>query len=644
MSSSLERIRGLTTKLDIVAALIGLLVGVVVAWMFPSQRDLGVAIIVACIFYLFFRTRIKTSGVFSLDLRDRPKQLLNVAFWVVFALSIWLYQTQPLYHRPLAYFLLISIAVGIIAVEILCFEENGGKRRVWSVLLKIILISISIRAGIFYEFPSLSGADAFWHARFTQAIVDTGFIPSFVEQTSLYAAYPVFHSSVAITQIVTSLALKNAIFLSVGLYHVISTVFIYFAGKKVAGTRVGLLAVLLLNINYALVSEGATNIITATMVTGWFILMLDLIIGDKVKSANLVILISLTAIIVMTHQLSTFVVMISIIAMFLAVAGASKLYRTPSLTNLSSTYILLFVIILLSYWMGMYPYQPIGVDFFGRLVGSVQSAFGTAELGYAAGVDRGVLFSIWDNTLFDLGYLLVLIPGICGIVWWVNSRNPLKLAIAIVAVVLFAIIYGTASLGLRTVIPGRWFPILSIFLSILASGYIVHVAQSFRPHLSRIAIFGFISLITFFMITTPAVNNDNPLYALARAGRTHFKASEVSGITTLYEVRSGTLEIDGYYGSGIVRQIAERRMARKEFTTLTVGHIDDGVKRESGNTTIVREALFEESTTYDVPIGEESGNTEYGRGIIDREFLEGFDIPSYNIIYRNGEVTAYQAR
>ena len=196
-------------KLDTIAAIAGLLVGALVLWVFPSQRDLGLVIVFACVSYLLLRNRIGISRAFSLKLSGRQNQLLNIAFWCLFTASIWLYQTQQLYHRPLAYFILVSLLAGIIAVELLCFEEGKGKSRVWPILLKIVLLSVSIRAGIFYVFPSLSGAAAFFHASQAQYIADTGFIPPF-EHALIYAAYPVFHTAVAMTQVLTSLGLKDA--------------------------------------------------------------------------------------------------------------------------------------------------------------------------------------------------------------------------------------------------------------------------------------------------------------------------------------------------------------------------------------------------------------------------------------------------
>ena len=64
-------INTIKTRIDVPAGIAGLIVGALVLWMFPSQRDLGVAIIVACISYLLLRKRIGIPAALSLKLGGR---------------------------------------------------------------------------------------------------------------------------------------------------------------------------------------------------------------------------------------------------------------------------------------------------------------------------------------------------------------------------------------------------------------------------------------------------------------------------------------------------------------------------------------------------------------------------------------------
>ena len=154
-----------------------------------------------------------------------------------------------MYFRPISYFILICLLTGIIAIEILYFKEGDP---VWSILLKIFLLSANIRAGIFYNFPSHMGYDAYWHAKIAELTTNTCFVVPF-EISSQYFSYPILHLFISITQIVNQIYIKDAIFCSIGLVSIVGTIFIYLIGKKLAGPQIGLLATLLANVTNSII-------------------------------------------------------------------------------------------------------------------------------------------------------------------------------------------------------------------------------------------------------------------------------------------------------------------------------------------------------------------------------------------------------
>jgi len=180
-------------NLDTIGSAAGLVLGIIVIFVFPSQRGLAITIVIACAIYFFIRKRADLPLLHSFQLSQNQERLLNIAFWCVFSASLWAYNTQHLYQRPLAYFILISLAAGIIAVEALNTHKDTRKGYIYLILFQVLLLSLNIRLGMFYEFPSLIGADAFFHASQVQYIVDNGHVPS-VEVAYEYAAYPAYHS------------------------------------------------------------------------------------------------------------------------------------------------------------------------------------------------------------------------------------------------------------------------------------------------------------------------------------------------------------------------------------------------------------------------------------------------------------------
>lgn len=620
------RVDGIVRRLDIIAALVGGLIGALIFSLFPSQRPVAVAVILGCAAYLVFRNKIRVPGAVSPKLSSRQRQLLNTAFWCLFIASCWLWQTQSLYHRPLAYFIVTSLLAGIIAVEILCFSE---KSRAWTIILKILLLSASIRMGMFYEFPSLSGADAYFHARAAQYIANTGSVPPF-EVAQTYSDYPIFHLAVAMTQVLTSLSLKNAIFVSIGLNAIISTAFIYLVGKKLVGPKAGLLAVLLANVGTFLITEGALNIIPASLVTCFFLLMLYLLHNRQTESRSKAILIGLTCLIVITHQLSVFVVLVSLAALFLVSRAGRAVYSYSHRVGISAAHLSLFAAMLLLYWQNTYFEK--GRTFFATMVSSLESIFLEAEFGEVSEVTRGIHYGTVTNTLFDLGYLILLPFAIGGVLWWFSKRDDWKFSIAGMVIVLYVFVYGIPAFGTRAMLTGRWFPILIVFLAITGAVYFIELIRLIKPHTIKITTgFILVSLLTFFMIATPNVNKDNPFYAMDRAGRTQFKASEVSGISTLNEVYAGTIRTDSLYSSGVMRQL-DLKSRSEGFSE---EYINGGPEESSGALAIVRQAIFQEPTTIeDIP----------KPLVIDGGFLERFATPDYSLVYNNGEVAGYLAR
>ena len=74
-------------------------------------------------------------------------------------------KSMNLYYRPISYFILVCILAGIIASEILYVREGD---KVAPILLQIFLLSILIRAGIYYNFPSLMGVITSYSIHYTK--------------------------------------------------------------------------------------------------------------------------------------------------------------------------------------------------------------------------------------------------------------------------------------------------------------------------------------------------------------------------------------------------------------------------------------------------------------------------------------------
>ena len=268
-----------TQNFDLILSVMGFSLGLLIVSLYYlinlNQKDIGVAILSSCLIYILFRKKFKNEASISSG-KDRLKSVLNLSFYIVFLICMLIY-SMNLYYRPISYFILICVLAGIIASEILYVREGEG---VSSILLQIFLLSILIRFGIFYNFPSLMGYDAYFHANMARIITNTGFVAPF-QISSKYFYYPLAHIFISITQIMGKVDVKDAIFYSIGFANIFITAGIYLIGKKLEGPQMGLLAALLINLNNQNIVTGIANITPGSLVLCYFIFIIYAIFSEK---------------------------------------------------------------------------------------------------------------------------------------------------------------------------------------------------------------------------------------------------------------------------------------------------------------------------------------------------------------------------
>ena len=283
----------LTENLDVILSVIGFSLGLFIVSLYYlidlNQKDIGVAILSSCLIYIIFRKKFKSEASISSG-KDRLKSLLGLSFYLIFLICVLIF-SMNLYYRPMSYFILVCVLAGIIASEILYIREGD---RVSSILLQIFLLSILIRVGIFYNFPSLMGYDAYFHANMARIITNTGFVAPF-QISGKYFYYPLAHIFISVTQIMGKTDVKDAIFYSIGLANIFITAGIYLIGKKLEGPQMGLLAALLINLNNHNIVTGIANITSGSLVLCYFIFIIYAIFSEKqeVKYTGLLLLITI---------------------------------------------------------------------------------------------------------------------------------------------------------------------------------------------------------------------------------------------------------------------------------------------------------------------------------------------------------------
>lgn len=624
-------------NLDVILGIIGLNAGIFIVSLYYlvnlNQKDIGIAILLSCLIYIIFKKKFKSEAAISPE-KQRLKNVLNVSFYIIFLISIFIYSSN-LHYRPISYFVLVCTLAGLIATQILYVRKGDN---VTSILLQIFLLSILIRAGIFYNFPSLMGYDAYFHASMARTITNTGFIAP-IEISGKYFYYPLAHIFISVTQIMGKVELKDAIFYSIGLTDILMTTAIYLIGKRLEGPQMGLLAVLLINLNNQNIVSGIANITPGSLVLCYFIFIVYTIFSDKKELRYTGFILLATVLMVLTHQLTTFVVFLALFTIYSGKFLHKYLYRESSIENSTFNYILFFVVCLQTYWM--FTYVDPDTSFFEMVLGPLMETLqlGTRYSGDVLIVGSASSQETLGTLLLHISYLALPFFAIGGVLAWFSREDAKKInkfSIALVVVILYSFAYGIPLLGMRNFLTSRWFPLISVFLVLVAATYMLKLVSLFNSWRLKIpAIFIIILLFSFVMITTPGINKDNPLVGKETTVRNQFKEIEIQAIKTISGKYPGEILMDSPYDSCLF--YSDPRYDNSNATYFNIEHIKTG--QINGTTMVLlRKSTLKEPVSINDP-------EIYGVNTIQtipKEFFKRFETEDYALVYNNKEVIGYK--
>ncbi|MGB9131422.1 MAG: hypothetical protein WCB90_02260 [Methanosarcina sp.] len=431
---------------------------------------------------------------------------------------------------------------------------------------------------------------------------------------------------------------KDAIFCSIGFASIFITAAVYLIGKKLEGPQMGLLAALLINLNNHNIVTGIANITPGSLVLCYFIFIIYAIFSEKqeLKYTGLILLI--TILMVLTHQLTTFVVLLAVVTIYLGKYLHSHLYKDSPLGTNGFNYILFFIVSLQTYWM--FTYINPGTSFFEMIFLPLVEVF---KLGAGYSSDELIVGSVTNQDtlevlLLHISYLALPFFAIGGVLAWFSREDAKKInkfSIALVVVILYSFAYGIPLLGMRNFLTSRWFPLISVFLVLVAASYILKLTSLFASRKAKIpVIFIIVLLFSFVMVTTPGINKDNPLVAKDTTVRNQFKDVEIQAIKTVSGTYSGNILMDSPYDSCLF--YSAPGYDTSNATYFNIQHIRTG-KIDRNSMVLLRKSTIKEPVSINDP-------DRYGVNFIQTlpgDFFNRFEAPEYALVYNNKEVIAY---
>lgn len=541
----------LQNQLDKIASVIGIILGVIISLMNLIYSNeylitIGPMLIIVCGCYLLFGNKLKAM---YLELQAGRSFILvtNIMYWLCFAVSIFILRTAIL-HRPVMYFVLTSIAASMIALQIVYLRNKSTE---YLILFEILLLSLSAAASAFWVFPSLVGIDPWAHLIYIEDFVNSGHVESSMGLIS-YLYYPITHLSVAGMKLITALDYKEAMFLGIGLPLILSSVFVYLIGCRLANAKVGLLATLLVNLADVHMQFGI-QLIATTFGIMLFTIIYYLIIHDKGKLDIKVIVLALLLLLVMviTHTMSSFVMVLFILCLLIGHYAYNALYKKQSNVNMgmiSPILLMFFIVAMLSYWI--FAGAGEGGDFFLTIVRGLMSSLEESTGFLDRSTSPTSAYGYLGPILHIAGYIIIYTLGTMGVLILLSRQYLNKSRLALIAPVVlmtaFALVFPV--FGLRNIMPYRWYAFIYVPLGILASFAVLYIIQSIsRFNLRNITLVLIVSVLVFFMITNKFSNVDSPIYASNLTQRLVYSDSEIAAGKKVIDIYDGLIVVDLNY-------------------------------------------------------------------------------------------------
>jgi hypothetical protein len=633
----------ITKNLDVIAGVLCALLGVMIIGLCYvtglRQTDIGFTVLLSSLLYFYVRKTLQKKSPVSYQTNRAASLILSIVFLILVSASLFLY-SMNLYQRTPLYFITIALLAGVISIEIVYKREKDSS---WLILMKIFFLSLIVRYGIFYNYPSIMGYDAYWHVKMADLTTFQSHIPPF-EIINKYYYYPILHLFIAMSKLIFGIEIKNAVFLSIGFSGILALMFIYYIGKSIASKQVGLMAALLASLSNQLIVTGLTNITPGSLVLVYLLIVLCLLLKKDTETPQTTLLrIVLALLIIITHQLTSLVVFLSLTSLCIGKFIYKILYKDRE--GISINYLLIFAFSMITYWM--YTYIQLDKTIFDKgvfeLAKMLQHGGEYGSNSLIVGIDYNK--SLWEETILHLSYLITPFWAIGGIFLWLSSPSNKKFGVLAPAIILNILVYAVPLLGIRSLLTDRWMPLVTIFLVITAGAYICKISELFKSHWLKILTLLAITVsFSFLNVITPAINKDCPFVMKETTVRNQFKKSEICAVEMIHGIYQGQVNVDiPYLEAFVYYQPVDyflKADLKSVFKAFSSSYISTNSLDEKGVMIVLRKSTLNEPISID-------NSDLYGdvrAQLLPAVFMNRFESSGYNFIYNNGEVRSYSTK
>lgn len=518
-------------------AILGMIIGLLITFLNLIYSNnylitIGPILTIASLLYLRYRTKLLAEDIgLNFNLSNQTLKIIQTIYWLCISIAlISFYQAEP-YYRPPIFFISISVAVGFLGLEILSrtYEKNS---RLYFIFSKILIVSFILRLSAYFISPYPVGSDPWRHAELIKdiSIYGTSYLP---QLHAYYSNYPLMHIYASTAGLLGNLNTKGAMCI-IGVVLTLSTIFIYLIIKKITNNvQLALFSMLLINFSDFHI-QWSIQIIAMSFGIAIYTMIIYLLIEQKEKITTVykIFTILLIYIIIWTHTISSFILIISLLALYLGSFIYEHIYATENKSanlTVNTTLCILSILLLIFHWMD--PKYP----FFDRTITVLINSL-SQEAEFLGRTEISNVRESWSSIFNIVGFLVLIFFGVIGSLHSLSKEHQTKTKVSFIfmLVVLFSIFFAFPVMGIRDVMPYRW-PAFIYTTFVLFSGIgIFRVINVFRNrHYKAAFISILLILFSFFMITNFITDTDSPVYGKDLNQRMIWTESEIEMFTTI---------------------------------------------------------------------------------------------------------------
>ncbi|RQG99367.1 hypothetical protein [Natrarchaeobius oligotrophus] len=647
---SLSRLRPL--RLDTVAAIAGLAIAVALfpLRLFASQiylETVPLVLATACGLYIL---SLYQGSEATTHPRLPASVTMALPSVVLVGLAAMICLTVLQGERTPAFFGLSSVVATLVVGQIAFADDRHFNRGL--LLVQVVLFAYAFRFAALYATPGFVGIDVWTHVELVSAIREESSLGAIAHDK--HYASPFYHLLVVASSLLFELSLRSALYLTVGLVMPMSILLVYAATNLLVSDRWSVLAAAA----YALashVSMWGIHLIPTSLGLVFFLGMLYALvrvmrIEYTLRDFSLLILLSVA--VILTHQVSTFIMLVLLLAAFVAqivfVVGPFGLTRLDPSVFRAKKPVNLVGLVVFNFGMTIFvwsltPYRQQSflatvLSFFTQTLeesaGFLNIASGSPDDGGADGVEAAAPTLLDQVALYvDVaGFLFLLGATFAGCLYVVHRRRAEQSVFTLLLAAAFMLVFvlGMPMFGIHTFIPTRWFAFLYAPMAILGAIGLRTISQNLSPSVVVVCLLTFVLVYPGAMILAAESNPDNPVFSDQRE-RLAYDESELAAAESIGELtgspRGAEIRPDQrLYTDHPYQTLFSRTGAYPSTTSATVP--DDGVAEH--DYVVYRERQSTDAVYF---------VDENGEGRIERISQDRLCRPDHGTVYTNGDVT-----